>query len=85
MCTITFDETRGCEVAVYNNMDKAMHALARQLHEESVNNGEALDTDWGIPGYIDTMKREAKHILENYGESEMPHVDGHRIIKFEKE
>lgn len=68
-------------VHVYENEAKASFALAKQLHEDAVKNGEALETDWRFRGYQAGLISEAKFILRQKGESGYPNQTHHVIIR----
>lgn len=68
-------------VHVYENEAKASFALAKQLHDDAVQSGEALETDWGFRGYQSGLISEAKFILRQKGESGLPNQSHHVIIR----
>lgn len=80
MKTPYFDVTLGCNVVEYDNIVKASEALAVQLHEEAVADGEAIQEDMATRGYREYLINEARSILEDKGQSDVPKLKNHSMI-----
>lgn len=78
-----FDVELGCNVVTFDNIVKASEALAQQLHEESVRDGESLSTDMAERGYREYLINEARATLEQDGRSAMPTMEHHSLIVLE--
>lgn len=83
MPNIYYDPENGCDVKVFDNIALASEVLAKQIHEESVKNGDEVDNAWDEKPYREYLKNEARAILKERGESEIPFIQGHFLIKFE--
>ena len=81
MKTTYFDNELGCDVLEFESIVQASEVLAKQLHEEAVNNNENIDSDWDNRGYRNGLINEALITLKEKGQGNIPMLDGHYLIK----